>query len=177
MQQRHCLHLYTGNGKGKTTAAMGLALRACGHGYPVLIAQLMKDDTSGERKAFSSFDHVDIVSLIAMEKFTFEMTKDELKNEQLAQTKNVHTILSAIRARKPALMVFDELAMAMQCGLISKSDGISLIQEGLTMGEVIITGFQAPAYLHNMADYVSEIRCLKHPFDQTSLPARKGIEW
>ena len=172
----HRLHLYRGEGKGKTTAAMGLALRALGHGRRVLVAQFLKDNRSGELVALRTFPNARVIEAAPIEKFTFQMTQAELAQEQLRQGEMLEALICAVRDQKPALMVFDELAMAKHLHLVAEEAAWRLIQVGLGFGEVVTTGRYAPESLCARADYVSELVKRRHPFDE-GLGAQEGVEW
>lgn len=170
------LHLYTGDGKGKTTAAMGLALRVLGHGREVLIAQFMKRGTSGELRALKELRGATVHEGALMDRFTFEMSAGELEEARRSQTAETAVIADRIRRIRPSLTVLDELAVAMHLALVPEDAAFALIDEALKWGDTVVTGRNAPERLMQRADYVSLIQKGKHPFDK-GLPAREGIEW
>ncbi len=170
------LHLYTGDGKGKTTAAFGLALRALGHKKRVMIAQFLKSGTSGELDGAKTFENAFVVQVPATEKFTYQMTKEELENEKARQKAEVYFLIEKIDQIKPETIILDELAVCTGIGLITEEDMWNLIDKALSYGETIVTGRYAPQSLIEKADYVSEIVKKRHPFDK-GIPARKGVEW
>ena len=141
------LHVYTGDGKGKTTAAMGLALRSLGHGRRVLIAQFLKDGRSGELAALKTFERATVYPAKPISGFVF------------------------------ALTVLDELNVALACGMVTRENAERLIDAALAFGDVVSTGRNAPEWLRERADYVSEIVARKHPFQTEKLAAREGIEY
>lgn len=117
------LHVYTGDGKGKTTCAMGLALRCIGHEKPVLVVQFMKDGSSGEITALKSFACVRVETAPAMAKFTFLMTETEL-----AQAAAAHTAFAeALDPGDAFLVVLDELSPAIATGLVDRETACRLI--------------------------------------------------
>ncbi len=171
------LHVYTGEGKGKTTAAMGLALRSLGHGNRVLVAQFMKNGISGELKALERFENARVLTAPPMKKFVFRMSeseKDEAKGEQSAFAAQ---LLEEIADFKPQLCVFDELNVALKYGMLDEESAGKLILTALSFAETACTGRDAPKWLTDRADYVSRIQAEKHPFTTEGLPARKGVEW
>jgi cob(I)alamin adenosyltransferase len=170
------LHVYTGNGKGKTTAAMGLALRALGHGKPVLIAQFMKDGTSGELKALKSFSQAHLFQGGRMEGFIWRMTEPQLEALRHDFTRAAGEIKNQMEALRPALTVLDELCVALAVRLLSLEDAMELIEAGLQFGDVAVTGRDAPQRLIDRADYITVMEAVKHPFDEGQ-QAREGIEW
>jgi cob(I)alamin adenosyltransferase len=173
---KNCLHLYTGNGKGKTTAAMGLALRMLGHGEKVLITQFMKDGKSGEIQALSSFPKAKIVETAPMKGFIWRMGEEQLEKARQDIKASLGQLADEIRALKPRLIVLDELAVALATRLISEDDALRLIDTALEYGDTVVTGRYAGEKLKEKADYVSDIQAVKHPFDEGK-PARKGIEF
>ena len=171
------LHVYTGNGKGKTTAAMGLALRSLGHGRRVLIAQFLKDGRSGELAALRTFEQATIYPAKPISGFVFAMSpeeKEEAARQQNAQAADIQKTAETIQ---PALTVLDELNVALSCGMVTQENAEKLIDAALAFGDVVSTGRNAPEWLRARADYVSEIAAQKHPFETEKLAAREGIEY
>lgn len=169
-------HVYYGEGKGKTTAAMGLALRAIGQGRRVLIAQFLKTGRSGELLALACIPEALVFEVEPIGKFTFAMTDEEKREAGTRQTAQLKRLLAAVEAEKPGLMVFDELALAVTLDLIEEEDAAQLIEAGLKYGEVAVTGRYAPASMLKRADYVTQMQKQRHPFDQ-GIRARKGVEF
>lgn len=176
MEKENKLHVYTGDGKGKTTASMGLALRMLGYGKQVLIVQFMKHPNSGELKALQQLPGAHIHQGATMNRFTYQMDEEELQRTKREQTAEVERIIEEIHRIQPALTVLDELAVAIANYLVPREDAFRLIDEALKTGEVVVTGRGASEALMDKADYVSVIQAKKHPFNE-GLPARKGIEW
>ncbi|MDD4080593.1 MAG: cob(I)yrinic acid a,c-diamide adenosyltransferase [Eubacteriales bacterium] len=170
------LHLYTGNGKGKTTAAMGLALRMLGHGEKALIAQFMKDGTSGELKALSALPNVKIFEGARMQGFIWRMGEAQLEKARQENTEAITRLVDEIKAFEPRLTVLDELAVALAVRLISQEDAWLLIDTALEYGDTVVTGRYAGEKLMQKADYISRIEAEKHPFEEGQ-PARRGIEF
>ena len=178
------LHVYTGDGKGKTTAAMGLALRSLGHGRRVLIAQFLKDGRSGELAALKTFERATVYPAKPISGFVFAMTaaqKEEAAKQQNAQAADIQSEAEGLR---PALTVLDELNVALAaghspaaCGMVTRENAERLIDAALAFGDVVSTGRNAPEWLRERADYVSEIVARKHPFQTEKLAAREGIEY
>ncbi len=171
------LHVYTGEGKGKTTAAMGLALRSLGHDNRVLVAQFMKNGISGELKALERFENAHILTAPPMKKFVFRMSESEKEEAKREQSEFAARLLSEITSFKPQLCVFDEVNVALKYGMLEEERAKQLILTALEFAEVACTGRDAPRWLTDMADYVSRIQAEKHPFTTEGLTARKGVEW
>ena len=171
------LHVYLGGGKGKTTAAMGLALRMLGHRQTVLIAQFMKNGESGELFALRFFREARVLPAPPMGKFTFQMTEEEFSKASLEQTNYIFSLFEEIDTFKPRLIVLDELAAALTVGLIPRNNAEKLINLALSYGETAVTGYDCPDWLKARADYLTLLTSLRHPFETEGLEARKGIEW
>jgi cob(I)alamin adenosyltransferase len=180
------LHLYTGSGKGKTTAAVGLAIRAAGTGCPVVFAQFLKGEPSGELVSLEALG----ISAIRSQKrlgFTFSMD-DEKKalctSEQQLILAAVTEALEAVEKKTgegegsgpQALVVLDEVLDALDLGFLDEDELRVFVDALPTETELVLTGRQAPVWLTDRAAYHTEFRKLKHPYDQGIL-ARKSIEF
>ena len=173
----HKLHLYTGEGKGKTSAAMGLALRALGHGQRVLVAQFMKDGTSGELTALSQLPGASIYPAKPISGFTFRMTLEELETARREQTEQALLLTELIQNTQPQTVILDELGIALSSSLVEEEAARRLLAVSLSCAETAVTGRRAPEWLHTMSDYVSVIGAEKHPYTTEGLAAREGVEW
>lgn len=168
------LHIYCGDGKGKTTAAMGLALRAAGHGRRVVIAQFLKSGGSGERTALAALPMVELLPVPADMKFTFRMTEEEKRAEAVRQSA---LLVRAFQAAEHAeLLVLDELCAALTGGMVKLERVLKLLNACPAALEVVITGRNPPAQLLERADYITEMKKQKHPYDR-EIAAREGVEW
>ena len=176
MDKTNKLHIITGEGKGKTTSAMGQALRMLGNDKPVFIVQFMKQGNSGELTSLKKLPLAHVHEGAAMRGFTYQMDEDALERTREKQTAEIGKIIEEINRIQPALIVLDELAVASSLMLVPSQDAMRLIDEGLKYAEVIVTGRGASQAMIDKADYVSRIESVKHPYDE-GLPARKGIEW
>lgn len=175
MRKQGLVHLYCGDGKGKTTAAMGLALRSIGHRKSVVIAQFLKDGTSGECRFLSTLDHVTVLAANPVGKFSFAMTESEKE-----QTKNAigctFDAATQFAVREHAfLLILDEVCAAITCGFLEEDRVISFLQNKPDTLEVVMTGRDPSERLQAEADYISEICKRKHPYDR-GIGAREGIE-
>ena len=170
------LHLYFGDGKGKTSAAMGLAIRFLGHGKRVLIAQFIKNGRSGELNALLRFENAVIADMPKAEKFTFQMSSAEITAFREANKQAANELIHKINELEPHLTVLDEIAAAAYLGMLDETATHSVINAALECGEVCATGFKAPESLIARADYASEIVKRRHPFDN-GLQARECVEW
>ena len=171
------LHVYTGNGKGKTTAAMGLAVRSAGHGRRVLVAQFLKDGRSGELAALAKLPGVEIYPMKPIKGFVFAMNEEEKKQTAREQRAQALTLKTHIGQARPELIVLDELNVALSTGMLDRETAEALLDDALSCGDTVATGRHAPEWLIERADYVSEICARKHPFETEGLHAREGIEY
>jgi cob(I)alamin adenosyltransferase len=167
------IHVYTGNGKGKTTAAVGLAIRALGRGQKALIIQWLKGRAAGEMELLKKMPGVDCHQF-GREQF---VQKDSLQKEdhQEAQ-KGLETLRKAIRRAQYQLIVLDEINVALELGLVEAGELLPLLGKCPTGVELVLTGRNAPQELVEQADYVTEMREIKHPY-QKGVKARKGVEY
>ena len=153
------IHVYHGDGKGKTTAAMGLALRMLAAGRRVVVVQFLKDGESGEARLLAEHFGVPVFAGKASDKFTWSMT-----SEELAATRELHdgNLASALA----------ELSK----GLVDEA----LVDRALDMSargvEVALTGRAPSRKIVEKADYITEMRCEKHPYEQ-GICAREGVEY
>jgi cob(I)alamin adenosyltransferase len=172
MDSNGLIHIYTGEGKGKTTAAIGLACRAAGVGQKVLIVQFLKGSDTGE---LASLKMLGIkVERGDVKKFIPYMTQDELTDCK-KQQENCFKIAKD-NMDKFDLLVLDEIIGAVSMNMIDMEAVVKLIQNKPKTTELVLTGRGSPDELVGLADYVSEIKCIKHPF-QKGIKARKGIEF
>ena len=168
------LHVYTGDGKGKTTASVGMAVRAAGHGMKVLFCQFMKNGDSGELEALRQLG-VRVLCSPPMRNMTFQMTPEEWKEHAAQQNQALTMMQEEIACMHPDMVIFDELAVALSCGMIQEAEAGNLIH-ACEHAEVVVTGRDAPQWLCDMADYLSVLQCVRHPY-MHGAEARLGIEW
>jgi cob(I)alamin adenosyltransferase len=172
------LHIYTGNGKGKTTAALGLALRALGAGLRVFVAQFIKHGEFSEIKALKKLSKLKSFN-IKIKQYgngKFICGKPERSDIELARQAFID-VADAFKRGAYDLYILDEACCAIRCGLFSEEDLLKLIARKPSDVELIITGRDAPEKLLKKADYVTEMKCVKHPFNTKKLKARCGIEY
>lgn len=172
---RGLIHIYCGDGKGKTTAAMGLAVRAAGCENQVLIVQFLKGQETGELRSLARIPEITVLRGKASSKFTFQMDERELQQTYDLNSKNLLTAVETAREGKCDLLILDEILGALSCDLIDSDLLRSLVEQKPEALELVLTGRNPPQWLLDHADYVTEMVKRKHPFDQ-GIPARKGIE-
>lgn len=169
------IHIYTGDGKGKTTASIGLTVRASGRGLNVIFAQLMKGRETGELKNLISLPGVKLLRSKPLTKFSFQMNDEEKAEVLAAHNAFIGQVAEACRKENADLLILDEVLGACGTGLLDENILIDFLKTKPEHLEVVMTGRNPSEDLLAMADYVSEIRKRKHPFDQ-GIPAREGIE-
>ncbi len=167
------VQVYTGNGKGKTTAALGLALRAMGNGLKVAMVQFMKSDQYyGEYR----------ISKMLPDLTLLPMGRDCLVYEGKAKKEDYDAAEAALAKSKELLhsgeydlVIMDEVNVTIHMGLIGVDKVVDLIKNRPPHVEMVLTGRYAPQAVLDLADLVTEMRMVKHPYEQ-GIPARDGIE-
>ena len=173
--EKGCIHIYCGDGKGKTTASLGLALRASGNGLKVLIVQFLKGQPTGELTTLALIPNISVIRIPQSEKFTFQMTNEELSQLKETQTKALLSAFSQVTAYDSDMLILDECLGALSTNTL---DYEILKQQVLNKPEhleLVLTGRNPDEWLLSIADYVSEIQAVKHPYEK-GVSARKGIE-
>lgn len=180
MKKREGLvHIYTGKGKGKTTAALGLALRAAGWGMKVCLFQFMKRGTSGEAKAERLLKGRLKIVIFDETHPIFYHRSVRQKAAEVLKKKISHDLKIAKEALLLGnydIVILDEIINALEGDFIKKKDITPLIKSKVRSSELVLTGRGAPKWLIKMADYVTDMRLVKHPYKRGQR-ARKGIEF
>lgn len=174
--EKGLIHIYCGDGKGKTSAATGLAVRAAGCGKQVLFARFLKNEDSGELEILDRIPEIHVIHL--ERSFGFYRT---LTEEEQAEVRQMYEALWQDIVQKAETDVYDVLVMdefmaAYNYGLIGHDAAFAFLREKPVRLEVVLTGRDPDEALVELADYVSEIRKVKHPFDR-GIRARRGIEY
>ena len=155
MKETGLIHIYCGEGKGKTTAAVGLAVRHAGFGGKVVLAQFLKDGTSSECRALSKLENVTMLA---------------------ANPGRTFAAATGFAVREGAtLLVLDEVCAAVSCGFLPESEVLAFLDGKPDDLEVVLTGRNPSEALQARADYITEMVKRRHPFDK-GIGARKGIE-
>ena len=174
MCQKGLVHIYTGEGKGKTTAAIGLCVRMAGAGGKTLFLQFMKGAQSSEISALRRLG-VEVHHGSSNGKFLWEMTETEKAAFQKEQERLLAEA-ETYAAGDFAMVVLDEAISAVSAGLLREEALLDLLKKKAGETEIVITGRGASSHLMEHADYVSVIEMKKHPFEHGT-KARKGIEF
>ena len=164
------LHLYWGNGKGKTTAAMGLVLRALGHGQRVVIVQFLKDGTSGEIAPLRAAGAA--VYACPNAKFTWLMDEADKAAAREASARALGRAL----AEPFDLLVLDEACAALKSGILDEALLRRAVAFAKNGREVVLTGRDPAPWLQDAADYSTEMRAHRHPYAD-GVAAREGVEY
>ncbi len=168
-------HMIYGDGKGKTTSAVGCALRAAGSGMKVLFLSLMKDGTSSENAMFEKCG-IQVVSCDKNYGFTFNMTDKDRADITACHDEMLGLALSKAQDGSIDMLVIDEFFCAYEYGLCDKALAERIVFEKPENIELILTGHKAEKRFLDAADYISRITNEKHPYEK-GIDARKGIEY
>ena len=166
------IQVYTGDGKGKTTAALGLALRAVGAGLEVYIAQFMKKRSYSELKSLRKFKNSIKIEQFGRQRFVGQKTT---KEDKLLAQKGLKKTKKAIESGKYNLVILDEINVALSYGLLKEDEVIEIIKCRPKGQEIVLTGRNAPQGIIELADLVTEMKEIKHYFSK-GVKARAGIE-
>ena len=174
--KRGLLIVFTGNGKGKTTASLGMALRTIGHGHKVAIIQFIKGGwTTGEEKAFKNISS-DIAWHSLGEGFTWE-TQDRIRDEELVK-EAWRLAKTYIKDETYKLVILDEINIATKLGYLSSEEIITFVKSlKKRKNHIVLTGRGASELVINYADLVTEMKLIKHPFKDKGIKAQKCIEF
>lgn len=175
MNKQGFVHIYTGDGKGKSTACAGLALRMLGAGGKVLFVQFLKDGNGSEVAMLKKLGAATLADY-PFHKFVFAMTAKERETCKILQTQCLSTARKKAEAEEFDLIVLDEVLPAAALGLIPMDELTEMIRNKNPQTELVLSGRETTDELLNLADYVSIIQKGKHPYDKGS-GARRGIEF
>ena len=171
------IHVYYGNGKGKTTAALGLALRASGCGKQVVIVQFLKDWSCGELESLALIPNITVLRGKASGGvFIHEMSDDQKEETTAIHNDNLRRALTLHSEDSCDLLILDEAIDALNLGVLDSTLITNLLSSKPESLELIITGHNPSAQLLMHADYVTEMVKHKHPYDE-GITARRGIEF
>ena len=177
MTDKGLIHVYYGNGKGKTTAALGLAVRAAGCGKNVVIVQFLKNWKCGEHSSFSHLPNVAFFKgKTSKGKFIHEMSDDEKQETKKAQDECIKSAAALVENGKCDVLILDEVIDAQSLGVIDPDIIEEIVYNKPQMLELVITGHCPETRLLEHADYVTEMVKRKHPYDK-GIKARQGIEF
>jgi len=177
MFENGLIHIYYGNGKGKTTAALGLALRAAGCGNKVVIVQFLKERICGEHKAFAEISNVMFLrGKPANGKFVRNMSDEEKQETKASQDESLKNALELVKTVQCDMLILDEVIDAYNLGVLDKELLDELLERKPDSLELVITGHNPDAHMLEKADYATEMVKRKHPYDE-GVYARQGVEF
>ena len=174
-EQKGLLHVYCGDGKGKTTAALGLAVRARGAGFHVIVAQFLKTSDTAELAMLQGIG-VEIRRVAGHYGISWTLNEEEKARLRKEHDLLLQESLKACGEGENTLLVLDELSGALETGLIDGEEALRRIAARPQALEVVVTGRNPPAALCGMADYITEMKKIRHPMD-AGITARKGVEF
>lgn len=172
MSHRGCVHVYTGNGKGKTTAALGLCLRAVGAGFRVYIAQFMKSGAYSELKALKRLGQFVTIEQFGTGRFVRGKPSEE---DQTVARQGFEAAKAALASGNYQMVILDESIVALNQGVLTQEQVHTWIDMRPEAVELILTGRNVPPEIVAKVDLVTEMREVKHYF-QNGITARVGIE-
>ena len=171
------IHVYCGDGKGKTTAAMGLSVRACGHDWPVVLSQFLKGSTTGELKILRTLEHYHIVEAPQRTmKFVFQMDEAEKAECRAQVQQHFRDTVAAVEKYHAKLLVMDEVLDAVALGMLDDEKLAEFLKNRPEELEVVMTGREPTPCVDPLCDYITRMTKVRHPFDQ-GLNARLGVEF
>ena len=170
------IHIYCGNGKGKTSAAAGLAVRSAGWGKRILFTRFLKNENSGELKVLDKIPEIEVLHLKKSYGFYSSLNAEEKKEAEEMYRKLWKETMQLISGGSYDVLVVDEFMAAYNYGLIPQEEALCFLKEKPEGLEVVLTGRNPDPRLVELADDVSEIRRIRHPIDR-GVQARKGIEY
>jgi cob(I)alamin adenosyltransferase len=173
-KEKGLLIVITGTGKGKTTSALGMGLRALGHQMKLGVVQFLKGSIdAAERRLFEQFDNVDWFNIGDGYTWSTQNREQDLATAQRAWRQAT----SLIRDKRYDMVILDELNMILKYRYLAIDEVLDTVTARPPMQHIIITGRHAPHALIEAADLVSQIRVIKHPFRDQGIKAQKGIEF
>lgn len=168
-------HIYCGDGKGKTTSAMGIALRGVKNKFRIVIMQFLKNGYSSEVRVLKEFPNVTVFANVDLKGFTFTMSDEQTQNAKKVDAENFKQAVALCYAGECDLLILDEAIGATNYGFLDHDALVDFLKNRPKHIEVVLTGRNPSQTLIELADYVSEIQKIKHPYDQ-GIKARLGID-
>lgn len=170
------IHVYCGDGKGKTTCALGLALRAAGADMKVVIVQFLKGSETSELKSISKIPNITVLRNAKDFGFINTMTDEQLSAVRDMHNENLMKASELVKYGECDLLILDEITYVYKMCLADKNIINDLVENKPQDLELVITGRDPDSIFTDNADYITEMKAVKHPFDK-GVKARKGIEF
>lgn len=170
------VHIYCGDGKGKTTASVGAAVRAAGSGKKVVIKRFLKNDQSGEVKILRKIPEITLLPCTRQFGFSWKMSPQEREEAKIYYSEELEKAWKMALDQDSDMLILDEAVGACSLGFINEERLLALISSKPEKLEVILTGRNPSQTLLASADYATEMVMRAHPYTR-GIPARKGIEY
>lgn len=170
------IHIYCGDGKGKTTAGIGLAVRAVGSGLRVLFVQFLKARMTGEIPVLASIDNITVIRAKSSSKFTYELNDEERSLLLKESEETLDRVFGMVSEGSFDLLVLDEVITAVTTDMIDEDQLRHYVEQYPKDRELVMTGRSPERWMVEAADYVTDMEKIRHPFDK-GIEARKGIEF
>jgi cob(I)alamin adenosyltransferase len=169
------IHIYEGEGKGKTTAAIGLSIRCAGNGGKVIFTQFLKDNKSSELNIMTTISYIEVVPSDEFFGFYSKMSEETKVRAKEVYSSLLETVINKASNGDCQMLVLDEIIAAYNFKLINQNMLLEFLKNKPNHLEVVLTGRNSSDELLEFADYVSRINKIKHPYDK-GIKARVGIE-
>lgn len=170
------VQVYTGDGKGKTTAAIGLGVRAVGRGLKVIMIQFLKGVFTGELEGIKKLSpQFNIIRFAETEKFFWELSEEEKQELKEKTQKQLEKLDKYIKDEACDILILDEIMAAIHGGLVSVEQVCNIIDNKPEGMELILTGRNVPEAIAERADLITEMKAVKH-YSQAGVSSREGIE-
>ena len=177
MNKTGLVHIYTGDGKGKTTAAVGLGVRACGSGLKVLMVQFLKSTDTGELESIKKLGpDFKVIRGFTCKKFSWEMTSEEREYTAREAAEMFEQVKAIVQTGQYELVILDEILGVVSLNFLPWETVLDFVKNKPEKVELVMTGRNAHKELVEATDYVSEIKSVKHPYEK-GITSRKGIEY
>ena len=170
------IQIYTGNGKGKTTASIGQGVRAAGRGFKVYMVHFLKGTPTGELESLKKIDNFKVFRFEEKRDFVWNLNEEEIEELKKEVINAYNFILEIVENKECDLLIMDEIMGVLKNGFLSVEDIIEIINRNKHDIEIIMTGRDVPKELADRADLITEMNMVKHYYEK-GVPAREGIEY
>lgn len=175
--EKGLIQVYTGTGKGKTTAAIGQGIRTIGRGNKVYMVQFLKSGMTGELETVKRLEpDFKIFRFEKPKGFVWNLTQEQLEELKGEIRQAFDFIKEVLNNKECDMLIMDEIMGVLSNKLLDVTDVVRLLKGKPEDMEIILTGRNVPEEIREIADYISDINCVKHPFEK-GIPAREGIEF
>lgn len=175
-KEQGLIHLYYGDGKGKTTAAIGLAIRAAGAGKRVVFVQFLKGNETSELHIFKKIEEITVIRNTKDFGFFFQMSENEKQEITKMHSDHLSKVMDLIKKEKCDVIILDEATYPYHWNIIDRKLLEELIINKPFEMELILTGRDPADYFLEHSDYITEMKCIRHPYDK-KIVARRGVEY